>query len=135
MNEFKKNIFKKSTSVESAPTTPTISLTGEENIDCYGQILLRINTNIPIKVNITGNFVTGGSYLDSSILSLGGTKVFNNLSNDLVTFRQSYNFGIAGSKLGTLTGTSSISLEIRDDVTNALIDNYVFTRSHTSTQC
>lgn len=136
MNEFKKNIFKKET-VDDAPppTVPTISLLAAQEVDCFGQISLRITTSIPVKVNITGTFSTGGSWLSDTELTLGGVKVSNDLIGDVVTFRQSYNFGINGSKLGTISGTSSISLEIRDNTTNALIDNHVFSRSHTLTQC
>lgn len=135
MNEFKKNIFKKTTGTETPTTVPTISLLAEENLDCFGQITLRVNTSIPVKVNILGNFVLGGSWKNPAELDLPGVKVGNDLIGDIVTFRQSYNFGIDGNNIGTITGTSSIKLEIRDNTTDALIDTYVYARPHTSVQC
>jgi len=135
MNEFKKNIFKKTTSIEVAPTTPTVSLLAEENENCFGQVTLRVSTNVTVKVNIIGTFVLGGSWKNPAELDLSGTKVGSDLIGDVVTFRQSYNFGIDGSKIGTITGTSTIKLEIRDNTTDALIDTYVYARPHTSVQC
>jgi hypothetical protein len=134
MKGFKKNIFKTITS-EEIPTVPTISILAAQEVDCFGQISLRITTSIPVKVNITGTFSTGGSWLSDTDLTLGGVKVSSDLIGDVVTFRQSYNFGIDGNNIGTIAGTSSVSLEIRDNITNALIDTHVFSRSHTLVQC
>lgn len=113
---------------------PNIAIPTEDTVMCYGQVDVRVNTTIPVKVNIFGTFDTGGSWLDDSLLT-GSNKISAPVTAEVITGMTRYNFGINGSQSGTYYNDSSITIELRDNSTDALIDSYTYTRSHNITPC
>lgn len=122
---------------ESEPITPTdpiITGGNEDSVFCYGQVSVRVLTNIPVLVNITASFETGGSWLDASFLT-GINKITAPLIDSVITNTTFYNFGINGSDSGFGANTSTITITIKDVVTDTLLDTLIYSRNHAETPC
>ncbi len=125
MNNFKKNIYKNNSDVG----LPNLVFQSETNTLCYGAVSILVDTDIPVKVNMTATFDTGASYHMDTGYS------YPDIINDFVFGPTIYKFGINASGNGIGSFMSSIDFTINDSVTDEVIDSYFFDRAHSDMPC
>lgn len=128
MSDFKRNIYR-TVSDDILLSTPHLVIQSVFDSLCFGTISIRVNTTVPVKINMTSTFDTGASYYTN----VGYRDL--DIINEVISETTIYQFGIEASNGGTLLYNSSINFTINDFTTDALIDAYTLTRSHEATPC
>ncbi len=125
------------TSTTTIPGTTTTTTTNASSIVilaehtqlCFGDGGVRVETSVPVKVNMTSSFAPGGFYH----MGVGFSSA--NIVNQVVNSMTVFNFGIEASNGGPLTQNSSILFTINDFNTNATIASYTLHRNHALNPC
>jgi len=128
MIDFKRNIYR-TVSDDISPSTPNIVIQSVFDSLCFGTISIRVNTTVPVKINMTSTFDTGANYYTN----VGYRN--SNIVDEVISSMEIYQFGIEASNGGTLTRHSEILFTVNDFTTNAIIQSYIFEREHETTQC
>lgn len=129
MNKFKKNVFRTVEEVAVSPSTPSFTVQFQTSTLCYGATSVRINTSVPVKVNMTSSFDSGAFYYTE----VGYRD--SNIVDEVVSTMAIYRFGIEAANGGTLTQHSEILFTINDFSTGAVLQSYTFERDHAISPC
>lgn len=108
---------------------PSLVPMGESAGQCNTLGGVRVFTSIPVRINMTGYFQTGGSYYSAA----------GYISSDIVSQEIEENtiylFGIEGANSGGNPSLSDIVFTIHDVTNGAVLDRYVMYRNHNVTPC
>lgn len=127
MNKFKINIYRTEHLLDV--TTPSLIIQTETNELCFQSVSLRINTTVPVKINMTSTFQ------GSAIYTSGVGFSSSNIINEVISGMTIYQFGIESSNGETLVFNSSILFTLNDFNTGNIITSYTLSRSHSDALC